>query len=359
MEQFAACPFKFFVHSGLRAEERKLFELDVKEKGTFQHDILAEFHNQLRREKLRWRDISPQEARARVGKIAQAFIASYRNGLLQATEASRFSGKLMTSSLQDFIETLIAWMREQYKFDPVAVELPFGEEGNPPWKIPLDDGHTLELHGRIDRVDVFRKSGNGTALCVVLDYKSSRKQLDPVLLAHGLQLQLLAYLNVMRQWDSAREPFGSNRLVPAGVFYVSLRGRYERGNSRLDALADPEQIRRRAYRHAGRFDVAAIPFLDGSGTRTGEQFNYRITKEGGLFRNSLECLSTTDFIKLLDTVETNLKKMGTEIFSGRAAVSPYRKGAMTACDHCEYRPICRIDPWTHPFRLLKKIEDDE
>jgi ATP-dependent helicase/nuclease subunit B len=359
MEQFAACPFKFFVHSGLRAEERKLFELDVKEKGTFQHDILAEFHNQLRREKLRWREISPQEARARVGRIAQAFIASFRNGLLQATEASRFSGKLLTRSLQDFIETLVAWMREQYKFDPVAVELPFGEEGNPPWKIPLGDGHTLELYGRIDRVDLFRKSGAGTALCVVLDYKSSRKQLDPVLLAHGLQLQLLAYLNVMRQWASGREPFGAERLIPAGVFYVGLRERYERGNSRLDALDEPEQIRRRAYRHAGRFDVAAIPFLDGSGARTGEQFNYRITKEGELFRNSLECLSTSDFIELLDTVEANLKKMGSEIFSGKAAISPYRKGAMTACDQCDYRPICRIDPWTHPFRLLKRIENEE
>jgi ATP-dependent helicase/nuclease subunit B len=140
---------------------------------------------------------------------------------------------------------------------------------------------------------------------------------------------------------------------------VSLRGRYERGNSRLDALADPERIRKRAYRHAGRFDVAAIPFLDGSGARTGDQFNYRITKEGDLFKNSLECLSTTEFIELLDTVEANLKTMGAEVFSGRAAISPYRKGAATACDQCEYRPICRIDPWTHPFRLLKKIEDNE
>ncbi|HEX4645704.1 MAG TPA: hypothetical protein VH598_08855, partial [Verrucomicrobiae bacterium] len=31
MEQFAACPFKFFVHSGLRAEERKMFEVDIRD----------------------------------------------------------------------------------------------------------------------------------------------------------------------------------------------------------------------------------------------------------------------------------------------------------------------------------------
>src|SRR5260370_20857442 len=62
MEQFAACPFKFFIHSGLRAEERQLFELDVKEQGSFQHDVLAHFHDHLRRENKQWRDLTPQAA---------------------------------------------------------------------------------------------------------------------------------------------------------------------------------------------------------------------------------------------------------------------------------------------------------
>src|SRR6185369_11198501 len=69
IEQFAACPFKFFVHSGLRAEERKIFELDAKEQGNFQHDVLACFHQELRREKLHWRDLTPADARERVARI--------------------------------------------------------------------------------------------------------------------------------------------------------------------------------------------------------------------------------------------------------------------------------------------------
>src|SRR2546427_8324344 len=70
LEQFAACPFRFFVNSGLRAEERKLFELDVKEQGTFQHDVLALFHERLSRDKKRWRDITPAEARELIARIA-------------------------------------------------------------------------------------------------------------------------------------------------------------------------------------------------------------------------------------------------------------------------------------------------
>ena len=43
--EFAACPFRFFVRSGLRADERKVFELDARERGSFQHDVLKTFHD--------------------------------------------------------------------------------------------------------------------------------------------------------------------------------------------------------------------------------------------------------------------------------------------------------------------------
>src|SRR5207237_544837 len=82
IEQFAACPFRFFIHSGLRAEERKEFELDIKEQGSFQHDVLALFHQQLTREGRRWRDITPEQARERIAAIASALRITYRDGLL-------------------------------------------------------------------------------------------------------------------------------------------------------------------------------------------------------------------------------------------------------------------------------------
>ncbi len=211
MEQFAACPFKFFVHSGLRAEERKLFELDIRNQGSFQHDVLAAFHEQLRADGKRWRDITPREARERVKTLAAGLAVSFRDGLLQATEESRFTARVLAEALQDFVETLVGWMRSQYAFDPAAVELPFGGEDQlfPPWALELDGGHWLFLHGRIDRVDLCqREAGADDALCVVVDYKSSHKQLDPVLLRHGLQLQLPAYLNVLRHWPDPRPTFG-------------------------------------------------------------------------------------------------------------------------------------------------------
>jgi ATP-dependent helicase/nuclease subunit B len=102
MEEFAACPFKFFVHSGLRAEERKLFELDVRNQGNFQHEVLAAFHLQLQKEKKRWRDIDPREARELIGKLATVMAVNFQDGLLQATEESQFTARMLTETLQDF-----------------------------------------------------------------------------------------------------------------------------------------------------------------------------------------------------------------------------------------------------------------
>lgn len=356
MEQFAACPFKFFVHSGLRAEERKTFELDVKEQGSFQHDVLARFHEELRQEHKRWRDIPPGEARERIARVAHDLAGSYREGLFESDEQARFTARVLTESLQDFVETLVRWMHEQYQFDPVAVELPFGgEDASPSWDIELEHGHRLELHGRIDRVDLCRNGEE--AWCVVVDYKSSLKQLDSLLLAHGLQLQLLAYLSVLRRWPNPTETFGVKRLAPAGVFYVNLRGKYDFESNREDALAEPEQARKLAYRHAGRFDASALPILDSRpGVKQGDQFNFRFTNDGRLYQRGAEALETRDFAALVDSVETHLRNMGSQVYAGNVEVSPFRKGTMVACDQCEYRALCRVDPWTHKYRILKAVK---
>src|SRR5262249_38839454 len=84
--QFAACPFKLFVSSGLRADERKYFELDMREQGSFQHEILALFHQELRKEGKRWRDQTPREARERIATAVSSLTETYGRGLLVADD---------------------------------------------------------------------------------------------------------------------------------------------------------------------------------------------------------------------------------------------------------------------------------
>ena len=353
LEEFAACPFRFFVRSGLRADERKVFELDARERGSFQHDVLKIFHEQLTAEGKHWRDITPAEARERIGKIAAAQTEHFRDGLFRDSAETLFAARSLAESLQDFVAVIVAWLREQNEFDPSAAELEFDSKPGArarAWDIDLGGGHKLSLHGRIDRVDLWRDKNNGDALALVLDYKSSSKKLDNILVEHGVQLQLLAYLNVLRHWKNPQEIFGVKRLIPAGVFYVNLRGEYKGGGTRAEILAEADKARRLAYRHTGRFDAGVLEKLDSA--NTADQFNYRRNNDGSLRKGSVEALSRAEFEKLLDGVEMQLREMGGRIFSGAAQVDPYRKGKDTPCEFCDYQAACRIDKWTHQYRVL-------
>jgi ATP-dependent helicase/nuclease subunit B len=92
--------------------------------------------------------------------------------------------------------------------------------------------------------------------------------------------------------------------------------------------------------------------------RCGDQFNYNRNNDGSLRKGSTEALSRSEFEALLDRVEMQLRKMGRAIFSGEASVDPYRKGSETPCEFCDYRAACRIDPWTHRYRMLRAAKEN-
>ena len=251
------------------------------------------------------------------------------------------------------------WMPD-YGFNPRQVELSFGElkDKLPAWEIDLGEGHRMAFRGKIDRVDLAPTEA-GESLFVVMDYKSSGKKIDPLLLEHGAQIQLPAYLAALREVTKAvPEFFNAGRLVPVGAFYVNLRGDYPSGASRSEVLNDDE-ARRKAYRHTGRFSLAALPLLDRKKTDYGNrEFNYSLRKDGKPNRVQKDVLEQTEFAALLENVEKRLREMGQRIFAGEATVDPYQKGGEKACEKCACAGVCRIDPWTHEFRVLRKETEE-
>ena len=353
LEEFAACPFRFFVRFGLHAEERKIFELDARERGNFQHEVLKIFHEQLAGEGKRWRDLTPAEARERIGQIATGQMEHFRDGLLRDSAAGtirgagddrvvarfcRRHGDVDAQPVSNLIRRRRSWIS--------AAKIPARPRGKLSWLADTSSRCKAALTAWICAATGDR------ALCVVTDYKSGGKKLDAVLVEHGVQLQLLAYLGALRHWKNPREIFGVEKLFPAGAFYVNLRGEVEGGQTRDEALAGAQKS---PYRHNGRFDAGALPQLDSRQAR--DQFNYALNKDGGLRSNLAEALSAGQFEALLGQVEARLAEMGGRIFSGAAQVAPYRKGSATACDFCDYRAACRIDPWTHQWRVLRAKEE--
>ena len=199
------------------------------------------------------------------------------------------------------------------------------------------------------------KHDDQTALAVVVDYKSRVKKLDATKFHHGLELQLLSYLGVLNQLRDAEKIFGVKSLTPAGVFYVPLNaGTVNAKADRADVLASDDESRRAAYQHSGRFLGDELAHFDNRGVPKGDQFKFDKKKDGGFKKVGNEALAAADFTALREKVEGHLRDYGQQIFSGEAQVSPYRIGKQTACDYCDFRPVCRFDPWTQAFRTLKK-----
>jgi ATP-dependent helicase/nuclease subunit B len=343
LEAFAECPFRFFVASGLGAEERRKLELDARQQGTFQHAVLSRFQKQLKAEGRKWRDVSPDDAAKRVERIANETMAEFGEGLLNSDARSQFSARVMTRLLQQFIRTAIEWMQHN-EFEPNASELSFGvgEKALPPCELKIDEGRTLRLRGIIDRVDICATSEG--AFAIVVDYKSRGKQVDPLLLANGIELQLLSYMLMLRSAAALEPLLGVGPVIPAGVFYAGLRGKYRSASNRSEAAENSSQVRHSAYQHSGRFADQWRHKLDAS-------------NESGQFKmssRSNDALKGGGFEALLRRTEERLRQIALEIFDGNIEIDPYTKGSVKACAKCDYQRICRIDPWEHEYRMLRR-----
>ena len=360
LEDFAACPFKFFVSRTLRGEERKEFEVDARLSGEFQHEVISEFHRRLQARGQRWRDVEAGAAWVLVREIGEALLPVFHEGVFQAQARNEFAARGLIDGLVKLAAALVDWMR-QYEFDPVAVELGFGlrESALKGWRLELGDGHALVLRGRIDRVDVAREA-DGAALAVIIDYKSSARNFDELHLQHGLDLQLPAYLNALRNVPGVEAALGVGAVRPAGLFYVAFRGSPGAGKSRAEVLAGAEETRRAVFKHLGRFDRSVVARLDNRpGQVPGDQFRFKFKKDGTFSAVGCDGLAPEDFLGLLARNEQQLQAHGRGVFAGDIAVRPYRAGKETACDFCAYRAICRFDSWTSPFRVLRATKTGE
>ena len=355
-EQFAKCPFRFFVDSGLRAKERITYTLDPREKGLFQHAVLQKFHDDVKNSNKEWRDLKTDEAREIIGRIADEQMEDFSGGLTKKSARNQLVGAACKSSLQNLVEQLVRWM-SSYEFDPVEAEFKFNPEQLSTLSYKLTNQKELMFSGSVDRIDLHRTPDGRDAFFVIIDYKSSQRKPCRLKLSEGIQQQLPAYLIMLRDFPEPQKRFGVETLKPAGMFYISLSGAAQSADrSKARSVEARNGFLTKTYQHHGVFSLEYKDFLDNrTGASKGEQISYEFKKDGGAKQKPFGALSPEAFHDMLQTLETKWKQMGEEIYAGRAAIQPYKIKKETACDQCSYASICRIDNWTHQnYRTLKE-----
>jgi len=328
IDRFAECRLSYFLKYGLRAQERKEAMIDPAEFGTYVHAVLENTARCIR-DMGGFHVVSLEETLA----IAHRFSEEYAQERFSQLDSERviYLFRRNIRELDMVVQELWEELKESL-FEPMEFEVSFGgAEGLPPIAIPNQKMNAI-VRGFIDRVDIWKTSGN--TYYRVVDYKTGKKNFDYCDVFNGVGLQMLLYLFALR--NSGQEGLGCHP-VPAGVQYFPARVPYISADGRLDDIA-AEKERKNQWKRQGLLleDSAVLQAMEPG--ESPQRMCYKIQKDGSLSGD----LADRDQMKLLEGyVFRILKKMVEEIASGNVEANPYTRGSShNACAFCPYGIVC-------------------
>ncbi|MDO5134904.1 MAG: PD-(D/E)XK nuclease family protein [Eubacteriales bacterium] len=333
LERYAACAFAHFLQYGLRLTEREEYTFGAADLGNVLHRALEEFARKVDQEKLDWAALTPEERDRLVEECIQLVTADYGNTILKSSARNEAMIQRSKRILSRTVWALQQQLREG-SFRPEGFEVAF--QG-----------------GRIDRVDLL--SEDGKVYVKVIDYKTGNTSFDLVALYHGLQLQLMVYLDAALQVEQKKYP--DQEVIPAGIFYYNIQDPMI--GEKLDAdLKTVDQQIQKELRMNGL--VQGEDHMAEKMDRTLISLPVSLNKDGS-FRKNSSVASKEQFRVLGRYVEKKIGEIQRAILSGDAQVSPYQLGKRNACAYCPYTGVCGFDGRIsgYEFRRLKQYTDEE
>ena len=349
MEKFAACAFAHFLEYGLMLEERKEFTVSVPDIGNIFHEALELFSKKLKSSQYTWHTL-PKEVEIELGKesVIEA-VQDFGNGIFQSSMRNAYLITRVERILLKTVETLTNQLRAG-NFEPQLYEQSFSHADR-----------YLNLHGRIDRLDLYEEENR--IYLKVIDYKSGSTSFDLMSLYYGLQLQLGVYLSAAM--ELMKEEHKDKEIIPAGVFYYNLD----------DPIVDKSEHAKediiRKLRMNGLVnqskDVVTMldsSFLTGQGglapSVKSSVIPVETGKDGGYSKHS-SVASIDQFTQLCKFIRDLMHDFSLQIMKGEARHNPYKNQNKEACSYCKYRLACGFDCKVEGFRYknLKKLEKEK
>ncbi|MBP1992860.1 helicase-exonuclease AddAB subunit AddB [Paenibacillus eucommiae] len=342
MERYVACPFSHFASHGLRLQERRVYKLEAPDIGQLFHAALSEFAQQLQVEQVDWGSLSNEACMERSAQVVETLAPRLQGEILLSSSRYQYIARKLKQVVGKTAIVLSEHARRG-EFVPLRLEVDFGPGKElPPLMFELENGCTMEIIGRIDRVDC--AEGEKGVLLRVIDYKSSQTNLSLSEVYHGLSLQMLTYLDVIL--THAEEWLGIEAL-PAGVLYFHVH------NPMLqvaNSLA-PEEVEKELRK---RFKMKGLVTADPDvAQRMDDYFKHSsghsqllplAIKKDGSFYSSSSVATENQWNTLRNYVRQQIKQIGTAITEGHVEIAPYRIGKKIACQQCSYQSVCQIDP---------------
>lgn len=356
IERFCACPFAHLMAHGLKLRERQHYRLTPPDMGQFFHTALKLFAERLRQEALDWGQLNRGTVARLMGEIVDKTVPRLQNEILLSSARYRYLVTRLKRRLTRSAMVLAEHARRG-RFRPAAVELGFGPgQALPPVKIPLPGGRTVEIAGRIDRVDVCRwEKGNHI---VVIDYKSGFNDIDLTGVYYGVNIQLPAYLDVaVANW----ELIAGEQALPGGVFYFTVADPVIKTEGPVsDHEAEKRVLKKLKLRGLVLADPDLVRLLDGEIGRYSDIIPVALNARGDFYKNSP--VVTGEHFMLLGTYLRELyRRVGRSVYSGQAGIQPIKLKKYNSCNYCRFRPICQFDPLLpeNRYRIPPVMENEQ
>ena len=242
-------------------------------------------------------------------------------------------------------------MQSEFRLEGTEVE--FGEKGKyKPIVLNLENGKTVEIIGKIDRIDVAQDENKKYVR--IIDYKSSVKNIDYGNVYAGLQLQLITYLDAVCKIED---------FVPAGILYFNLLEQIINSSKKLSEQEIEQRIK-------GNFKMKGLILAD---VKVAKMQDTKLEKgmskiipayidKTGNFSQKLSNIATQEeFTKLQNYINKTIKDISNEIFNGNIELKPFYKDRKTPCEYCSYKSMCGFNSGIvkKNYNFVNKLCKDE
>ena len=352
LEKYKSCPFSYYLQYILKLKEKEELKVQSFDTGSFMHDVINTFFEEINNLGIKLNNISDDEIEKIINKIINEKLLNENNYIFTSSEKYKLLvqrlKRIIIKSLKYIIQSLV---QSEFKLEGTEVE--FGEKGKyNPIILNLGDGKTVEIIGKIDRIDVAQDENKKYVR--IIDYKSSVKNIDFGNVYAGLQLQLITYLDAVCKIED---------FVPAGILYFNLLEQLINSNKKISEEEIEQKIRNN-FKMKGLIlaDVKVAKMQDKNLEKgKSEIIPAYIDKTGTLSPKLSSIASQEEFTKLQKYINKTIKQISNEIFKGNIELKPYYKNKKTPCEYCSYKNMCGFNSGIikKNYNFINKLNKEE
>lgn len=354
IQSYVECPFSYYVKYGLNTAERKIHQLTYPDIGSLMHNVLDDFSRTIEQEKIDWKNLDDKWCKGAIDILVEKKAKELK--IFNSSERFKYYKERLKKILNRSIWA-IATQVKAGNFKPFGHETAFNTGAAfPPIQLVLPSGDTVELIGRIDRIDELEDEGENIYVRIV-DYKSGNKSFKLSDVYYGLQFQLLVYLDVIL---SNQEELKDKKYLPGAIFYFNIEDPLVETSKELTKEEIEDNILKKLKLKGLLLeDARVVKEMDKGINGYSLIIPARINKDGSLGSSSTASLSQFEMLRTY--VRSSILEFVREMLEGNISIRPYKKKDYTACSYCNYAAICRFDPGIkgNNYRILKDLSDEK